>query len=222
MYRYGNNESIAEMNIFENLINITYIIKDFMSILNNIIENISRDDTSVEIIYSKIIEPKHRIQENKIMFMEYLVRLGESLPMKEHYVSIVLGLERLSQYIDGAAYRLTLLKRSGNPPKELLNYLSELYKILNEQLDNFIDGLKKIRVEPKKTIDYVNNVLKLEDKADELYREASYSIYSMLSDRIILLMVMRDILDFLEDSSDLMRSLGEELRYLALHKIMIS
>jgi len=33
-------------------------------------------------------------------------------------------------------------------------------------------------------------------------------------------MMLKDIFDFIENASDLLKSMGEELRYLALHKVV--
>ena len=215
-----NNESIAEMNIHENLVNLASIVDDALRVFNSIIDNLNKD-VDLGKIYEKMHEPKSKIEENKVIFMEYLVRLGETLSYKQNYATIALGLERLTQYLDGASYRLVLLKKeNGFLRNNLYSYIDGLRKVLNEQYTNLREGLKKLRTEPKKTLQYVDEITKLENRADDLYREATYMIYTKLSDKTLLLMMMKDILDFMENASDLLRTLGEELRYLALHKIM--
>lgn len=217
-----NNESIAEMNIHENLVNLASIVEDELRIFNSIINNLISGNADLDKLYEKVLEPKNRIEEEKILFMEYLVRLGETISYKQNYASFALGLERLAQYIDGASYRLVLLKKEDSFLNEFYEYIDQLRNVVNNQFNRLYEGLKKLRVEPKKTISLVNEISELENKADEIYRKATYAIYARLSSNILSLMMMRDILDFIENSSDLLRSLGEELRYLALHKIMIS
>ncbi len=217
-----NNESIAEMNIHENLVNLASIVEDALRIFNDVVNNLTKENVDLKKLYERILVPKNRVEENKIIFMEYLVRLGETIAYKQSYASIALGLERLAQYLDGASYRLVLLKKEDEfLNNDLYKYIDGLRKVINEQFNNLYQGLKKLRVEPKKTISLVNEISKLENRADEIYREATYTIYTKLSGKTLLLMMMRDVLDFMENSSDLLRSLGEELRYLALHKIIV-
>ena len=217
-----NNESIAEMNIHENLVNLASIVEDTLRIFNDVVNNLTKENVDLKKLYERILVPKNRVEENKIIFMEYLVRLGETIAYKQSYASIALGLERLAQYLDGASYRLVLLKKEDEfLNNDLYKYIDGLRKVINEQFNNLYQGLKKLRVEPKKTISLVNEISKLENRADEIYREATYTIYTKLSGKTLLLMMMRDVLDFMENSSDLLRSLGEELRYLALHKIIV-
>ncbi len=217
-----NSESIAEMNIHESLVNLAEIASDVVRVFNSIVENLAKD-TDLKKLYNKLLEPKSRVEENKILFMEYLVRLGDTIAYKQSYASIALGIERLTQYLDGASYRLMILKSEAHSlDDEIHGYIEELKNVLNEQFQNLYSGLKRLRSDPKKTLHHVNDVTKLENRADEIYRNATYTLYTRLSNNILLLMMLKDIFDFMENASDLMRSLGEELRYLALHKTIVA
>ncbi len=217
-----SDESIAEMNIYENLVNLARIAEDVLRIYNEIIDNLS-SDTDLIRVYNKISEPRGRVEENKVLFMEYLARVGETLPYKQNYASIALGIERFTQLLDGASYRLALLRsKKMNIDEEICGYLKEFKNIINEQYNSFINALRKIRVDPKITLKNVTNISKLENRADEIYRSATFALYTKLSNQILLLMMLKDIFDFIENTSDLIKSIGEELRYLALHKIVLT
>ncbi|MEM0380883.1 MAG: DUF47 family protein [Desulfurococcaceae archaeon] len=218
MYSY-NNESIAEMNIFESIASMTRIVEDAFRVFNELVDNFDREDIDFTKLYNKIYEPKTRVEEHKIMLMEYLARLGEAIDYKQYYVSLTLSLERLVQLLDGASYRIMLLKKNYKTVNKIVNeYLKQMKDVINEQFKNFTSGLKTIAKEPRKTISFINEISKLENKADEIYREATFNLYTKFSNDILLLMMLRDILDFVEDTSDLLRKIGEELRYLALNR----
>lgn len=221
MYSYGSN-SIAEMNIYENLLNMVKIVEESLRVFNEFVDNLE-EEVDYSKLYVKMLEPKSRVEENKILLMEYLARLGEAIDHKQTYTSIILGFERLVQFLDGASYRVMILKNNyGKINRHLSDYLKRMKDVINEQFKNFSSGLKSIVKEPRKTINYINEISKLENRADEIYRDATYALYTRFSKEILLLMMFRDILDFVEDASDLLRSLGEELRYLALHRIAMA
>jgi len=215
-----NDESIAEMNIYENLVNLARLGEDVLRVFNNIVYSL-KTENDLSKIYNKIRDPKARVEENKILFMEYLARLGEMIMYKQNYASIALDIERLTQLLDGASYRLSLLKSKNlDIDNEIYRYIEEMKKTVDRQYECFLNGLRKIRGDPKKTLLEVSEITKLENAMDELYREATLKIYMKFSDNILLLMMLKDIFDFIENASDLLKSMGEELRYLALHKVV--
>jgi len=217
------NESIAEMNIYENLVNLMSIVEEIFKVFNSIVVGFAQEGSDLVKLYEKLREPKTRLEESRAIFTEYLVRLGEALTPKQSYAVLALGLERLTQYLDGASYRLMLLKREvGVVDHELYKYIDGLRGVIAEQFAKLYEGFKKLRGETRKAIQYAEEIRSMENRADDLYREATYAIYTKLSNRILVLMLMRDLLDFMEDACELLRSLGEELRYLALHKALIS
>ncbi|OYT37195.1 MAG: hypothetical protein B6U89_07745 [Desulfurococcales archaeon ex4484_58] len=217
-----SNESIAEMNIHENLVNLARMAGDVLRVFVDIVNSMP-GEVDPSKIYGKIIEPKSRIEENKLLFMEYLARLGDAISYKQNYASIALGLERLTQLLDGASYRLTLLKQKKySIDDEICDFIKQFTGIIEEQYRNLLEGLKKLRSDPKKTLMNVNEITKLENRADEVYRNATFTLYTKLSEQIIPLMVLKDAIDFIENASDLLKSVGEELRYLALHKVALT
>ncbi|RLG81032.1 MAG: DUF47 domain-containing protein [Thermoprotei archaeon] len=220
MYGYSEG-SIAEINIHENLVNLANMARDSLKVFNEIVDNLV-SDIDVGRLYSRILELKSRIEDNKLLFMEYLVRLGEGLPYKQSYATIALGFERFTQLLDGASYRLTILKsRRLEISSEIYRYIAMFKDIVNEQFRNIFEGLRLLYSDPKKTLTRISEVSKLENRADEVYRNATFSLYTEYGTKVLTLMTLRDILDFIENAADLLRSLGEELRYLALHRIVV-
>jgi uncharacterized protein Yka (UPF0111/DUF47 family) len=216
-----NEDSIAEMNIHESLVNLISMAEDALKIFNEIVDNLLSRDIDLVRLYNRILEPKEKIEESRVMFMEYLIRLSETLSYRQNYASIALDIEKFVQHLDGIAYRLALLRREGiEIDDKLYGYIDALRKTIREQFASIVEGLKIMKTEPRKTLQYVENISKLEGQADEMYREATYNIYTRYSNNTLLLMMMKDILDFMEDTSDLLKSIGEELRYLALHKVI--
>ena len=218
-----SDDTLAEMHLHEYLVTLSRMVDDALKIFSDAVTHLENDDVDYQRIHSRIMEPKKRVEENRSLFMEYLIRLGEGLPNRQQYANIALGYERFVQLLDGTVYRLTLLKNRGyRIDGEVIKLISELASTIKTMFKSLEEGLEKLKTDPKKTLAKINEITRSENKADELYRELTFAIYTKFADRIVLLMVMRDAVEFMEDACDLLKSIGEELRYLALHRILIS
>ncbi|MEM4751188.1 MAG: DUF47 family protein, partial [Desulfurococcaceae archaeon] len=62
----------------------------------------------------------------------------------------------------------------------------------------------------------VNVVFKIEEEIDTMFRKSLFDIYTRYSGYITALLILKDIFEHLEDISDFLKNVGEEIRYLAL------
>ena len=217
-----SNDTLAEMHIHENLVNLLRQSDEIVKVFVEVVEGL-QEDKDFEKIYNKIHVPKTRIEENRIMFMEYLIRLGETLRNRQNYIALANGIEKFIQLLDGATYRLSLFKRKGyHADNEIYNMLKELATTIVSEYRSIYDGLTRLKTDPKKALISIRDLSKLENKADELYRELTFTIYSKYQNQIVPLMVLKDAIEFMENTADLLKSMGEELRYLALYRILIT
>ncbi len=217
-----SNDTLAEMHIHENLVNLLRQSDEIVKVFVEVVEGL-QEDKDFEKIYNKIHVPKKRIEENRIMFMEYLIRLGETLRNRQNYIALANGIEKFIQLLDGATYRLSLFRRKGyHADNEIYNMLKELATTIVSEYRSIYDGLTRLKTDPKKALISIRDLSKLENKADELYRELTFTIYSKYQNQIVPLMVLKDAIEFMENTADLLKSMGEELRYLALCRILIT
>ncbi|MCD6196188.1 MAG: DUF47 domain-containing protein [Staphylothermus sp.] len=217
-----SNDTLAEMHIHENLVNLLRQSDEIVKVFVEVVEGL-QEDKDFEKIYNKIHVPKTRIEENRIMFMEYLIRLGDTLRNRQNYIALANGIEKFIQLLDGATYRLSLFRRKGyHADNEIYNMLKELATTIVSEYRSIYDGLTRLKTDPKKALISIRDLSKLENKADELYRELTFTIYSKYQNQIVPLMVLKDAIEFMENTADLLKSMGEELRYLALYRILIT
>ncbi len=218
-----NEDTLAEMHLHEYLLTLLRTVDDAFKIFEESITYFDTNKVDMDRIYQKILEPKRRVEEGRVLFMEYLIRLGEGLTNSTQYASIALGLEKIVQHLEGVVYRLALLKKKGFiVDGAIQEKLIEQVSTLKQMYKSLSDGLEKLKNDPRKTLVRVDEINKFENKGDENYRELTFTIYTKLADQIIPLMVFKDIADFIEEACDIIKSIGEELRYLALYRIMIS
>ncbi len=221
---WGRSESIAEMNLFESLSSLANLDKNALMDLRSFIENIGKVDVEkIRSMYMRLRSDKQQVEETKTLVMEYLVRLGEGLNMKDLYASIALGLDRIVQLIDGASYRLYMYVANGyRLDDDLYNDLKNFIETLIKEYSAFHQGLDKLRVEPKMTIKEMEQVIKLEEDLDRLYRSYELKMFKKLADNVPALMLLKDAIDFIESIADVVKESAETLRYLALHRVMLA
>ncbi|WP_440059959.1 DUF47 domain-containing protein [Thermogladius sp. 4427co] len=209
--------SIAEMNSIEYLLSM---VRDIEDILGGLSEEFDayRNGNAAR-LYPRIRDLKNRVEDSKVMVMEYLTRTGEALLNARSYTTIAQALDRIAQLTDGAAYRLTLLEESRvGLDSSILNSIRELIEIAKRQVQLIRDSLDKLRLNPKKSVLNCNEISKLEASADELYRRTTFNLYKIYNNNILALMVGKEIIDFIEEISDSAKIIGEEIRFIALMK----
>ncbi|MCD6300519.1 MAG: DUF47 domain-containing protein [Staphylothermus sp.] len=217
-----SNDTLAEMHIHENLVNLLRQSDEVVKVFTELIDGL-QENKDFEKIYNKIHVPKTRIEENRIMFMEYLIRLGETLRNRQNYIALANSIEKFIQLMDGATYRLSLFRIKGyQMDNEIYSMLKELATTIVSEYRSIYDGLIKLKTDPKKALISIRGLSKLENRADELYRDLTFTIYSKYQNQIVPLMVLKDAIEFMENVADLLKAMGEELRYLALYRILIT
>ncbi|MEM0368121.1 MAG: DUF47 domain-containing protein, partial [Desulfurococcaceae archaeon] len=72
------------------------------------------------------------------------------------------------------------------------------------------------RLSPKAVLENVNNIFEVEEEIDTIYRKSLFEIYARYSGYITALLILKDIFEHLEETSDFLKNIGEEIRYLAM------
>ncbi len=213
----ATDESLVEMNIHEMLLNLSGM---GLALVREAAKAISSFDYSqLKKIYPKLRDSKDRLENTRILFMEYIVRVASTHPQKDLYASLILKIDRIMQRLDGATYRfMVLLEKHGKLEKTTTDILRTLIDRIEKQYDALYNALEKLRYKPKESIIYVENIGKIENEIDEIYRALELEIFEKYSNDIISLMLLKDIADLLEDAADMAKEAGEQIRYIALHK----
>lgn len=222
-YWRDSRESIAEMNLHEALSNLARMGLDTIVEFKKFIENINIDVGKLENLYEKLREKKQRVEDTKMLVMEYLVRLGSTINNGDVYAKVALSLDRSIQLADGAAYRLYMFMENGfDTDNDIHNDVMMFVNKLVKEYELLYNGILKLRVNPKQTLKIISDVIKIEDELDELYRAMELKLFKKLSGNIAALMLLKEAIDFIEDIADVVKEAGEAVRYIALHKAVIT
>jgi len=217
MFEEGR-ESLVEMTVVEHLVNMCRIVRDELLVLDTMLKHYGEGfGQSLEKIYERIRTIKNRGEEMVIMIMEYLIKSSELALYTSSYINMVRVLDRVIQQIDAVAYRTLLAHESKLIlEKAVLETFTKIMELELRQLSAIEEALSKIRLSPKKVLEDVNEVFKIEEEIDTIFRKSLFDVYGKYPGYITALLILKDIFEHLEDISDFLKNVGEEIRYLAL------
>ncbi|WFO75708.1 DUF47 family protein [Desulfurococcaceae archaeon MEX13E-LK6-19] len=222
-YWQESRESIAEMHLHEALGNLARMGLDTIIEFKKFVSNINIDVARLGSLYQQLRGKKQRVEDTKVLVMEYLVRLGAAINNRDVYADVALSLDRSIQLADGAAYRLYMFVENGfNTDVDIHNDIKAFVEKLVEEYRLLYDGIMKLRVDPKQSLKIMEKIIKIEDELDGMYREIELKLFKKLSNNIAALMLLKEAIDFIEDISDVVKEAGEAVRYIALHRTVIT
>ncbi len=213
--------SIAELNLIEMLKNVARLTEDTYTEVNDIV--VSFLDKQLDIAKTRYVKARHmknQTEELKDKAMEYLVRVSTSLLYKDAYRYVLTDLDRMSQNLDAIAYRLYLLADRGYTVDEgVASDIRSFMDKIREQLSVLTTAIEMLGINPKKTLEEAERIIRMEEDADQSYRELELKIFEEYTEKLPLLLVLKEIVDLLEETSDLARDAADNLKYIALHKV---
>ena len=213
--------SIAELNLIEMLKNVARQAEDTYTEVNGIVVSfLNKQLDVVKTHYVKARHMKNQTEELKDKAMEYLVRVSTSLLYKDVYRYVLIDLDKMSQNLDAIAYRLYLLADRGYTVYEgvAIDIRGFMDKI-REQLSVLTTAIEMLGINPKKSLEEAERIIRMEEDADQNYRELELKIFEEYNEKIPLLLVLKEVVDLLEETSDLARDAADNIKYIALHKV---
>ncbi|MEZ0394070.1 MAG: DUF47 family protein [Desulfurococcaceae archaeon] len=218
----GVESAIAELNSIDYIIALARSLADSLTLFRELLKYAANDIQHVDKLYERLRDVKNKVEEERLNVMDYLVRVEVAMRNARGYINIVNDIERTAQLLDGAGYRLGMLAKQLGPLEgEVLKLVEGFVDTLQRQLDFIIDAVDKLRSNPRRSIVGSNEVDKLEESADAMYRQAMFELYRKYSNDIFKLMATKDLLEFLEDACDALKRVGEEIRFIALMRTAI-
>jgi len=220
-----NNEalqsSIAEMNLSEQLQKILSAVDSERKRVEEIILNMR--EGKYELVkrgYEYVKQLKDEAQKLREGTMEYVVRVSPALLTKELYIYSLSHLDRLIQIIDSIAYRLSILAESGieldGGTKERIIEMSS--KSLGMVADLFQES-KLLSTNARMIIEVHEGINSREEEIDQIYRGLVLEIIRKYSKDVFSLMLLKEIVDLVEDLADIIREASHDFKYLALYKL---
>lgn len=216
----GERESIAESAISEQLIALirrsTDLFKELQSLLKEL-DDLNK--AGVEKIHGRIRLIKDEIEEGATNLFEYVVRVSPALSMEDLYVGIVQNIIRLAEHGEAAANRALLLVTKGfeKMSDNMYIYLDSMIRRIMEMMGTLIDMLNKLR-NSRVVKELYQKEATLENNVDEIYRELGLEMIRCYSNDVGALLLLKELTDKLEDTADILKRVGSDLRLISLHR----
>jgi len=211
--------TIAEMNLIQAIDNmIRRLIEEARTIYVSLDSLGNKDENEINKIVADVRTIKEDVEKFKDDAMEYLARLPSGLIMKDIFGPIILGLNNANQLIEGSFYRYALLAKKGKVTPKLMKTSKELLGLTLDQLEKISKAMRIMSDYPREAINVVKTVADIEEDIDKIYRSQMYEVLEETKSCPCAILAW-EIMGNIEDASDLLKDVSENIRYYLLHKV---
>ncbi|RLE94555.1 MAG: hypothetical protein DRN04_03190 [Thermoprotei archaeon] len=169
---------------------------------------------SEEEVINKLRREKNDIEELKKEIFSYISRVAVSLSYKDEWIRLASKISSVADKIMGVAYRFEQMRiREWEPPRVIRENMKSFTEILEEMSQSLYKAFVNVNTEPSHTLNYCEKIEDMERKLDKKYRELLFMIVeSNLDSRAAI--IVKDIVDMLEELSDTIFYTTDDLRIL--------
>lgn len=213
--------SLVELTMIEQIANLCRVTRDELDALKDMLSIYDKQMEALDMKrnYERVRSIKTRGEELKILTMEYFVKSRELVMHASSYGHTVQILDKIIQTIDGTAYRILLSYENNiKIDKDIMETFINIIELEKKQLNILENSISRLRLAPKKVFEELKEVFDIEETIDTVFRKSLLDIYTKYPGYIPAILLLKDIFEHLEDISDSLKNVGEELRYLALVK----
>ncbi len=214
------SQSIAEMNLIEQITRILDVIDKESLRVNDMMNSLL--EGKLELVkkgYDYVRSLKEEAQRRKEDTMEYLVRVTPSLINKDIFMLSLNNLDSLTQLLDEIAYTMNVIASSNIKLDSTLgSELQSMYSIIRSMIVSLLKSAKQLNIEPKKSLEFHEEILEKEEEHDLKYREIVVKLLNDYHESIRDLMLLKDFVGLLEETADKIRESSYDFRYLALYR----
>lgn len=175
-----------------------------------------RDDlTTIRRLYSEIRKEEEEIDNIRRMVSKELAEVGAILTSREDFLRFTNLSSEIADFCEGIAFRvLELMEHDWKVPSEIKRDLTKLSEAVLETVTRLRETLLVLTYGSSATLQKAQEVEIAERAVDDLYRELEIKLISKEID-IPALILLRDILQLLEDTADKAEDASDAARILS-------
>ena len=176
---------------------------------------IREDDDSARKLYAEIQRLGDEIDEAKRLVARELVEIGAILINRDDFLRFTDLTSEIADFCKGIAFRLLeMMERGWEVPPEIKKGLGNLTDAVFEAVLRLRETLITLNYGSSKVLEKARDVEIAERSVDNLYRDLEIKIVSSDMDMPALLL-MRDVIQLLEDTADKVEDASDAARILA-------
>jgi len=173
------------------------------------------DEDSVRNLYAEIQLLGDEIDEAKRRVARELVEIGAILMNREDFLRFTDLTSEVADFCKGIAFRLLeIMERKWEVPSEIKDGLSRLTDAVFNTVLKLRETLLILNYGSSKVLEKAKNVEMAEKHVDDLYRTLEIEILDSKM-KVPTLLLMRDVIQLLEDTADKVEDAADAARILA-------
>jgi len=173
------------------------------------------DRGSLETLYKEVQELSDEVDDSKRIVAQELVEIGAILLNREDFLRFTDVTSEIADFCKGIAFRISqLMERGWNVPLNLKEETSNLASAVFEAFAKLRDTFLMLNYGSPKVLEKAKDVEIAERNVDNMYRQLEMGILSSKMD-VPTLLLMRDIIQLLEDAADKIEDATDATRILA-------
>jgi predicted phosphate transport protein (TIGR00153 family) len=193
--------------------------RDTLDLLITAISKFSSSSyNELKTIYERILQIEEEADNIKRELIEQLTKSAPAFLYREDFLRFAIKVDEIIEYMLSFTRRLLKILENKLEPISKDIFEPILTGISNEY-DYLKEAIMMLPRNPKKVLDLVVKVHDAESKVDLLYHDADFKLLMEMKN-IKELLLYRDLIHLLEDISDSIEEASDNLRILALHRII--
>ncbi len=193
-------------------------VVDTYKILLSMLENYvaGTDSNTLEELYERILKYDESVKETSRLIEREMNSVGALLTNREDFLRLVSEIDKITDTIEGAAFRLVnLSKMKAKLGKELNEKILELGNTVLMTLLRLREAILAITLNADTFLQKIRETEEFEKKVDEIYRSLDLSLLQSQL-KISHLLLSREIVSMLEEIADRSEGVVDALRVLSL------
>ncbi len=173
------------------------------------------DKASLQQIFGEVQKLGDEVDDSKRAVAQELVEIGTILISREDFLRFTDVTSEIADFCKGIAFRLTqMVERGWEVPSELKNGLVDLAGAVSDTSSMLRDTFMMLNYGSPKVLEKARDVEVAERKVDDKYRDLEILILEGKLD-IRTLLLMRDVIQLLEEIADKIEDASDAARILA-------
>ena len=196
----------------EHLRKVMNVYRKAMQLINAFADE---DHNSMDGLYKEVLELSGEVDDSKRMVVQELVEIGAILLNREDFLRFTDLISEISDFCKGIAFRVLQMSiRGWSVPEDLKKEVSNLANAVFDTFAKLRDAFLMLNYGSPKVLEKAKDVEVEERRVDNMYRELEMGVLS--SDmKVPTLLLIRDIIQLLEDTADKIEDAADAVRMLA-------
>jgi predicted phosphate transport protein (TIGR00153 family) len=166
-------------------------------------------------LFTEIRNGEEEVDKARRLVSQELAEIGAILISREDFLRFTNLTSEIADFSEGIAFRIVeIMEHDWNVPADIKKDLMRLSESVLEAVQKLRETMMVLTYGPAKTMEKAKDVEVAEQEVDEIYRELEIKLLNSKIE-IPALILLRDVLQLLEDSADKAEDASDAVRILS-------